>query len=68
MSVTLRDGRSIENALDSFIGCPELPFTVERLRSKFMALPDDRRLDREEIFRRLESSLLLEDVAALWPS
>jgi len=45
-----------------------LPFTVERLRSKFMALTDDRRLDREEIFRRLESSLLLEDAAALWPN
>ena len=68
MSVTLRDGGSVDSALDSFIGCPESPFTLERLRSKFMALTEDRRLDRDAIFRRLESILLLEDVAALWPS
>ncbi|HET6622122.1 MAG TPA: MmgE/PrpD family protein [Dongiaceae bacterium] len=68
MSVTLRGDRTVDSALDSFVGCPESPFTIERLRSKFMTLTEDRRLDREEIFRRLASILLLEDVAALWPS
>jgi len=66
MSVTLRNGRSVEGTLDSFIGCPESPFTMERLRGKFMALTEGRRLDREHVFRRLDSTLFLDDVATLW--
>lgn len=66
MSVILRDGRSFEGTLDSFVGCPESPFTIERLRRKFMALTEGRRIDRDRTFRRLESILSLDDVAALW--
>jgi 2-methylcitrate dehydratase PrpD len=66
MSAALRDGRTVEGALDSFVGCPESPFTIERLRSKFMALTEGRRIDRDRTFRRLESILSLDDVAALW--
>jgi 2-methylcitrate dehydratase PrpD len=68
MSVTLRDGRIVEGALDSFVGCPEAPFTLERLRGKLLALTEDRRLDRDRVFDRLVSILLLDDVAALWPA
>jgi 2-methylcitrate dehydratase PrpD len=67
MSVTLRDGRIVESALDSFIGCPDAPFSIDRLRRKFMALTEGRRMDRDGLFRKLESILSLDDVGALWP-
>ena len=67
MSVTLRDGRIVEGALDSFIGCPDAPFSVDRLRGKFMALTEGRQMDRDALFRKLETILSLDDVGALWP-
>jgi 2-methylcitrate dehydratase PrpD len=33
--VMLRDGRSFDGALDSWLGCPETPMTTEQLRAKF---------------------------------
>jgi 2-methylcitrate dehydratase PrpD len=35
MRVVLRDGRSFDGALDSWLGCPETPMTTEQLRAKF---------------------------------
>jgi len=66
MIVKLRDGRSIEDALESFIGCPESPFSADRLRRKFMALTEGARVDRGALFDKLESILLLDNVGELW--
>src|SRR5215208_1508031 len=41
VSVALRDGRSFEGALDSWLGCPETPMTTEQLRAKFDKLCRD---------------------------
>jgi len=50
MRLTLADGRSIEGALDSWLGCPETPLAVEQLRAKF-----DRLTERSSA--KLKSSL-----------
>jgi 2-methylcitrate dehydratase PrpD len=39
--VMLRDGRSFDGALDSWLGCPETPMTSEQLRGKFDRLCQD---------------------------
>jgi len=67
MSVALRDGRKIEGALDSFVGCPDSPFSIERLRHKFMTLTEGSDMDRDGLFRKLESILSLNDIGTLWP-
>jgi 2-methylcitrate dehydratase PrpD len=41
MRVVLRDGRSFDGALDSWLGCPETPMTTEQLRAKFDKLCQD---------------------------
>jgi 2-methylcitrate dehydratase PrpD len=38
MTLALHDGRVIEGARDTFLGCPETPMTSEQLRMKFEAL------------------------------
>jgi 2-methylcitrate dehydratase PrpD len=66
MAITLRNGRKIESVLESFIGCPDSPFSIDRLRSKFMALTDGQQVDRDGLFRKLQSILSLDDVGELW--
>jgi 2-methylcitrate dehydratase PrpD len=41
MTVTLNDGRKLEGARDTFLGCPETPMSAEQLRTKFAALTQD---------------------------
>jgi 2-methylcitrate dehydratase PrpD len=41
MTITLRDGRMVEGARDTFLGCPETPMTPEQLRTKFDSLTRD---------------------------
>jgi 2-methylcitrate dehydratase PrpD len=38
MTVTLHDGRAVEGARDTFLGCPETPMTAAQLRTKFDSL------------------------------
>lgn len=67
MAVTLKGGKTYESALESFTGCPEAPFSADRLRQKFMALTADCRIDQAGTFDRLESILALDNVSDLWP-
>ena len=66
MTVTLRNGRKAEGSLESFVGCPDSPFSIDRLRSKFMTLTEGQQLDRDGLFGKLESLLSLDDVGELW--
>jgi 2-methylcitrate dehydratase PrpD len=66
MAVKLQDGRTIDGSLDSFVGCPESPFSADRLRHKFMALTDGADVDGNVLFQKLESILLLDNVRELW--
>jgi len=66
MTAKLRDGRRIEDALNSFPGCPESPFTLDQLRSKFRALTKGAETDADRLFATLQSIETLEDTRRLW--
>jgi 2-methylcitrate dehydratase PrpD len=63
MAVTLHDGRAIEGARDTFLGCPETPMTPAQLRMKFDALTRER---SDELKRTLFDDLMrLEELPSL---
>jgi 2-methylcitrate dehydratase PrpD len=66
IAVGLRDGRRIDAALDGFLGCPETPFSLERLRDKFRLLAGIETTDRSLLFDALTSIETLRDVQRLW--
>lgn len=66
MTVKLSDGRCLEDALDSFPGCPESPFTLQQLRGKFHALTKGANIDTERLFETMRSIETLDDTRRLW--
>jgi 2-methylcitrate dehydratase PrpD len=66
MAVKLRDGRNLEEALDSFLGCPESPFSVDQLRIKFDALTKASKIDADRLFATMRSIETLDDMRRLW--
>ncbi|HEY7687206.1 MAG TPA: MmgE/PrpD family protein [Dongiaceae bacterium] len=66
MSVRLRNGRVIEEVLDSFVGCPDAPFSLDRLREKFRTLTKSGAVDADGLFSSLASIENLGDVRRLW--
>jgi hypothetical protein len=64
MTVTLRDGRTFDEEIEDFPGCPGMPFSPDRLRAKFAALTK-----RAELDRLLDALIQIEsitDVRTLW--
>jgi 2-methylcitrate dehydratase PrpD len=64
MTVMLRDGRTFEDAIDDFPGCPATPFSIDRLRAKFRALTKstatgDRLFDRLAAIETTENARTL---------
>jgi 2-methylcitrate dehydratase PrpD len=45
IAVSLRDGRRLDDAKETFLGCPETPMSEEQLRFKFERLCRDARLN-----------------------
>jgi 2-methylcitrate dehydratase PrpD len=66
IALHLRDGRRIDAALDGFLGCPETPFSLDRLRDKFRLLAGTETTDRRPLFDALASIETLGDVRRLW--
>ena len=64
MTVTLGDGRAIEEAIEDFPGCPAMPFSLDRLRAKFRALV--KRPEADALFDALIRIDQVKDVRTLW--
>ncbi|MBV5324659.1 MAG: MmgE/PrpD family protein, partial [Rhodospirillaceae bacterium] len=66
LKITLRDGRQLEDAATSFLGCPDQPLNTDQLRAKFLVLTKDRIADPERLFDSLMSIGNNADVSSLW--
>jgi 2-methylcitrate dehydratase PrpD len=66
MTVALRDGRVLDEAIEDFPGCPGMPFSPERLRAKFRALTGRTPYDSERLFDAVSGMAGLKDVRELW--
>ncbi len=64
MTIKLSDGRTFEEAIEDFPGCPTVPFSLDRLRAKFRVLT--KRAEADPLFDRLASIDSVKDVRALW--
>ena len=64
MTVRFRDGTVFDDAIEDFPGCPSLPFSLDRLRTKFRALTKEAETD--PLFDALTQVELIRDVRALW--
>ncbi len=66
MTVTLHDGRSFDEVIEDFPGCPAIPFSADRLQQKFRALTADFGPASDQVFDRLLAIAGCEDVRRLW--
>lgn len=66
MTVTLRDGRSFDEAIEDFPGCPATPFSADRLQQKFRALTAEAGGASHRTFDRLLAIAGCADVRSLW--
>jgi 2-methylcitrate dehydratase PrpD len=66
MTVTLRDGRSFDEVIEDFPGCPAIPFSADRLQQKFRALTADVGPEPDQVFDSLLAIAGCEDVRRLW--
>ena len=64
MTVALRDGRTFDEDIEDFPGCPGMPFSLDRLRAKFGALTKAAGI--APLFDTLAQIEALKDVRALW--
>jgi len=64
MTVTLRDRRTFDEAIEDFPGCPGMPFSLERLRAKFGTLTKE--AGATSLFDALAQIEAVKDVRALW--
>ena len=64
MTVTLRDGRILDEAIEDFPGCPSMPFSLDRLSAKFRALTGAAEADA--LFDALTQVQSIKNVRALW--
>jgi 2-methylcitrate dehydratase PrpD len=61
LSIALRDGRRIEDAIASFRGCPETPMSLDEVAAKFRRLTPD----RDALLEALLDIENVRDIAAL---
>ena len=66
MTVTLHDGRSFDEVIEDFPGCPAIPFSADRLEQKFRALTADAGPASHQVFDRLLAIAGCQDVRRLW--
>jgi hypothetical protein len=66
MTVALQDGRSFDEVIEDFPGCPAIPFSADRLQQKFRALTMDAGPASHQVFDRLLAISGCEDVRRLW--
>jgi 2-methylcitrate dehydratase PrpD len=64
MTITLRDGRVFDEAIEDFPGCPGMPFSLDRLRAKFGALTKG--AEPARLFDALTRIATVNDVRTLW--
>jgi 2-methylcitrate dehydratase PrpD len=66
MTVTLRDGRSFDEVIDDFPGCPASPLSTDQLHRKFRALARHAGSPSEEVFGNLLAIVDRDNVRQLW--
>jgi 2-methylcitrate dehydratase PrpD len=66
MTVTLRDGRSFDDVIDDFPGCPASSFSIDQLHRKFHALTRHAGSPSEEVFGTLLAIADRDNVRQLW--
>lgn len=66
MTVTLRDGRSFDEAVEDFPGCPAIPFSTDQLRRKFRALTAEAEAVSSRTFDDLLAIGDCDNVRRLW--
>lgn len=66
MTITLQDGRSLDQEIDDFPGCPSVPFSVSQLQQKFRALTAEYGANSCPTFHKLLAVSDCEDIRTLW--
>lgn len=66
MTITLHDGRSFDQAIGDFPGCPAIPFSVGQLQQKFRSLTADSGAPSQQAFESLLAIAGCENVRHLW--
>lgn len=64
MTLALRDGRSFDDAVEDFPGCPDIPFSIGQLREKFRLLA--KIPDADRLFGALIAIESVGNVRELW--